>query len=262
MTWSRFFSAAVLSLCAVQLCAGAIRFEFLDVTVAGNAATPTSGFFDVVVRADPADLPQNVGSYNVDFHVEAPATLGMAIAAPNPLFPGAPLNFSPPNSQTVRAAQDSFPTSVPLFDGAGLVRVPFEIPAGLTGEFDLQFGIINQLTNATAIPLPLQTTDTGKITITLAFPLGDYNHSGSVEPGDYTTWRSTFGSTSNLNADGNGNNIVDAADYIIWRNQLSPGSGAAESSAISTPEPSIVLCVGLLVTFFAYTRNCRRCFRQ
>jgi hypothetical protein len=171
------------------------------------------------------------------------------------VFGGAPNIFSP-DSQTIRAAQDSTPVS--LFDGAALIRVPYQVPAGVSGVFQLVFGTFNQLTDATATPLPLQMTDTGSITITAAFPLGDYNHSGAVESGDYATWRSTFGSTSSLNADGNGNNIVDAADYVIWRNQSSPGSAvSAGLSAINTPEPSTlhVVCASVLVILLTYPRS-------
>jgi hypothetical protein len=48
---------------------------------------------------------------------------------------------------------------------------------------------------------------------------GDYDLDGQVGPGDYQTWRAAFGSSSSL-PDGNGDGIVDAADYVIWRVNL------------------------------------------
>ncbi len=55
--------------------------------------------------------------------------------------------------------------------------------------------------------------------------LGDYNgdglangqDNGSVGTEDYSIWRNTFESTTNLIADGNDNGIVDQADWQIWK---------------------------------------------
>ena len=48
--------------------------------------------------------------------------------------------------------------------------------------------------------------------------LGDYNHNGVVDSGDYTVWRDTLGrSGSGLAADGSGNGTVDAADFTVWQ---------------------------------------------
>ena len=44
---------------------------------------------------------------------------------------------------------------------------------------------------------------------------GDYDGNGVVEMADYNMWRASFGDTSSLAADGNGNQIVDAADYVF-----------------------------------------------
>ena len=63
----------------------------------------------------------------------------------------------------------------------------------------------------------------------VALTPGDYDGDGSVATDDFALWKSTFGSAVDLLADGNGNGIVDAADYTVWRNHLSstgPGSGA------------------------------------
>jgi hypothetical protein len=48
---------------------------------------------------------------------------------------------------------------------------------------------------------------------------GDYNGDGIVDAADYTVWRGTFGATaaSGLAADGSGNGMVDQADYDVWK---------------------------------------------
>jgi hypothetical protein len=65
---------------------------------------------------------------------------------------------------------------------------------------------------------------------------GDYDGDRNVDVDDFNLWRSTFGSQEDLRADGNGDLIVNAADYVIWRKySTAAGSGAASASI---PEPS------------------------
>ena len=48
---------------------------------------------------------------------------------------------------------------------------------------------------------------------------GDYDQNGVVEQNDYVVWSSLYG-TNNASADGNGDGLVDGADYTIWRDNL------------------------------------------
>ena len=50
---------------------------------------------------------------------------------------------------------------------------------------------------------------------TLALVAGDYNFDGTVDSDDYLVWFSNLGSTTNLDADGNENGVIDAGDLSI-----------------------------------------------
>ena len=188
------WSALLLLLCTELTSFGAIWFELPQVTVTGNGLAPTSGFLDVVVRADAADLPKSVTAFNVDFAFTTATSIQFKTpqAAPNPLIAGTPLNFSP-NAQRALAALDLASGATSLANGMGLVRVPFDVPAGVTGVFPLAFGPANQLADMDANAIGLATTDTGSITINSSPAIaGDYNANGSVGPEDYLLWRSSF----------------------------------------------------------------------
>jgi hypothetical protein len=76
---------------------------------------------------------------------------------------------------------------------------------------------------------------------------GDYNGNKVVDAGDYALWRKTLGQTGHgLAADGNGDDQVDLADRAVWRSHFgeSANLGAATgslSNAISIPEPASAL---------------------
>ena len=65
---------------------------------------------------------------------------------------------------------------------------------------------------------------------------GDYNSDGSVDAGDYVTWRRTSGTSvaPYTGADGNGDSMVDADDYIVWRANFGATAAGGGSSALQT----------------------------
>lgn len=89
---------------------------------------------------------------------------------------------------------------------------------------------------------------------------GDYNNDGVVNAADFVLWRDTLGKavTSFAEADGSGNGLIDTPDYTFWRarfGNLSPGSGAGAGSAM-VPEPATwVLAVFAAGLALAATRS-------
>jgi hypothetical protein len=74
--------------------------------------------------------------------------------------------------------------------------------------------------------------------------VGDYNGNGVVDAADYVLWRK-----GDIAADGNNDTLVDSLDYDIWRGNFgaTAGAGSALGSA-AVPEPATcgLLVMGLL----------------
>ncbi|MEM8865020.1 MAG: hypothetical protein AAGF31_05685 [Planctomycetota bacterium] len=72
---------------------------------------------------------------------------------------------------------------------------------------------------------------------------GDFNGDGLVNAADYTVWRDNLNATdeSAINFAGDGFSGVDVGDYLIWRENF----GAAASAAVTAPvpEPASLYCL-------------------
>jgi T5SS/PEP-CTERM-associated repeat protein len=67
---------------------------------------------------------------------------------------------------------------------------------------------------------------------------GDYNDDNVVDAADFIVWRESVGQTGNdLAADGNSDGVVDDADFNFWRARVGNG-GSAVGSAATIPEPA------------------------
>jgi peptidyl-prolyl cis-trans isomerase A (cyclophilin A) len=117
----------------------------------------------------------------------------------------------------------------------------------------------NDITSNEAVMISISTLD---------YPAGDYNFDGVVDAADFVVWRNTLNSTTNPAADGNGNGIVDIADYFIWRDTFGQTGGAgivpaAGLQSAVVPEPSIgtvlLLAVVASVAYRATSTICSRC---
>jgi beta-glucanase (GH16 family) len=79
---------------------------------------------------------------------------------------------------------------------------------------------------------------------------GDYNGDDVVDAADYTVWRDSLGQSGfGLAADGSGNGTVGQSDYDIWRNAF-----GQSATATSVPEPSSFAAAAIL----AFAGVCRR----
>lgn len=65
----------------------------------------------------------------------------------------------------------------------------------------------------------------------------DFNGDGLVNAADYTIWRDTFASIGDLRADANGDGFVNAMDYDLW----SAGYAFNTPASVTVPEPSATL---------------------
>lgn len=73
---------------------------------------------------------------------------------------------------------------------------------------------------------------------------GDFDFNGVVNAADYVIWRDSYGQKGlGLAADGNQNNVVDAADYVVWRSHLGQNSATSAAGSTFVPEPTNPLAV-------------------
>ena len=83
---------------------------------------------------------------------------------------------------------------------------------------------------------------------------GDYNGDGVVDAVDYTVWRDTLGQqvTPGVGADGDRNGRVEPEDYEIWRSAY----GSLSTDAASVPEPNPLTLATIQLVYYAL-----RCLR-
>jgi hypothetical protein len=84
-------------------------------------------------------------------------------------------------------------------------------------------------------------------------PSGDYNANGVVDAADYVLWRNTSGQSGispGTGADGNSSGAIDSGDYDYWRarfgNPAGSGSLAATGSSIPEPTSALLLIAGTI----------------
>jgi hypothetical protein len=72
-------------------------------------------------------------------------------------------------------------------------------------------------------------------------PTGDYNGNSVVDAADYVVWRETLGQnvSQGTGADGDRSSVIDEGDYNFWRMRFgSVVSGSSLGSGAAVPEPT------------------------
>src|SRR5262249_9628536 len=102
-----------------------------------------------------------------------------------------------------------------------------------------QAGKQTQLDQVTADLNALDVTSARALLDTVS-PPGDYNGDGLVNAADYTVWKNAFNTSTIIygsGADGNFDGKIDASDYTIWRDNFQDAAGAGGLST-AVPEPT------------------------
>jgi hypothetical protein len=80
---------------------------------------------------------------------------------------------------------------------------------------------------------------------------GDYNQNGVVDAADYTIWRHTLGSMTELQADGDNSGTVDQGDYAVWTANFGATAPAQSITGQGpVPEPHAAMLLGVAMTVF------------
>jgi hypothetical protein len=242
-------------------------FRLPDIVVPTDGVNPVQGTISAMLDLEGAFEvePPEIAAFNVAFELDGqPAGLEFGTPedpASDALIPeGTSVATASELPHIIRFAKDAL-EPVEAVDGGLLVSVPFTVNAGVpSGTYPISFIAGNELVDPDAEPLVIEFVG-GSITVVseTALPTGDYNRNGVVDAADYVLWRNTAGqSGAGLAADGNGDGTVNAADYNLWRanfgrSAFDSGAGTAALSAI--PEPATWL---LLAPFLMMRRMARR----
>ena len=131
------------------------------------------------------------------------------------------------------------------------------------GQFDFyDINNINEMPDGLAFRINYLSNAVQLEVVNKEFFEADFDEDGDVDYTDYAIWKGAY--DLNQLGDATGDNISDAADYTIWRNQLGSVSGGAGSGAAfdfgpaAVPEPGAAAILAVALAIFASVRFQRR----
>jgi hypothetical protein len=83
----------------------------------------------------------------------------------------------------------------------------------------------------------------GEVNLSTPSPTGDYNGNNVVDAADYAVWRKTLGGTASpagSGADGDSSGTIGPGDYTYWRARFGNPAGSGSLGEGSIPEPATV----------------------
>lgn len=154
----------------------------------------------------------------------------------------APDGFAVDPDNSISTSQDS------LFTWRKDSRT-FPISAGNVGvPLEFRLGMREQQAEIDALVLNLSSSLTNaQLDNLFAIVLGDFNGDALVDARDYLVWRRSWGAsvTPWSGADGNGDGVVNNSDYDVWRAHFGTPSGSGGGAGQSVPEPQSLVLVGV-----------------
>jgi hypothetical protein len=111
-----------------------------------------------------------------------------------------------------------------------------------------------------------ETNNTTRIMVNLFIPPpqiepGDYNQDDVVDAADYVVWRNSIGQTVPMlgtGADGDGDGVIGPADFDVWRANFDGTAQGSGSQTGEVPEPSALTLFLAAVSWLGRLRVCRR----